>query len=342
MRKTLIILLSVAAVFGAGLLLYALLKGEKEAFIRTTGTVEGTEVNLSSKVSGEISYICCKEGDAVASGAIALRLESEDLRASMRQAVAAVSMAEADVLTALASIEAKEAEVKSSGAELNAAHAEYKMYASGAEQAKAELTRAEALFIGGFTSKADIDLKTNNYDALKAAVDAASARMDALEAKKAATAAALKMSKNQYESSKAALNGAKEGLSYFKAKLDDTVISSPISGVVVFKAAEAGEVVSPGSAILTLVDLNDLSVRTDIDESRIAQVKLGSEAVIKAQGKAFKGSVSEIGRYADFATQRDVVRGRQDIKTFRVKIRLKDTGGILKPGMTVDVEIPVS
>jgi len=57
-------------------------------------------------------------------------------------------------------------------------------------------------------------------------------------------------------------------------------------------------------------------------------------------GKAFRGKVSEIGRYAEFATQRDVTRGRQDIKTFRVKIKIDDKEGILKPGMTVSVEIP--
>jgi hypothetical protein len=54
----------------------------------------------------------------------------------------------------------------------------------------------------------------------------------------------------------------------------------------------------------------------------------------------FKGKVSELGRYAEFATQRDVTRGRQDIKTFRVKINIEDSAGLLKPGMTVEVEIP--
>lgn len=56
-------------------------------------------------------------------------------------------------------------------------------------------------------------------------------------------------------------------------------------------------------------------------------------------GRKFQGRVSEIGRYAEFATQRDVVRGREDIKTFRVKVRVDDPGGFLKPGMTVEVMI---
>jgi HlyD family secretion protein len=70
---------------------------------------------------------------------------------------------------------------------------------------------------------------------------------------------------------------------------------------------------------------------------------LGNDASVTVEsrpGKVFRGRVSEIGRYAEFATQRDVTRGRQDIKTFRVKIKVDDKEGILKPGMTVSVEIP--
>jgi hypothetical protein len=51
----------------------------------------------------------------------------------------------------------------------------------------------------------------------------------------------------------------------------------------------------------------------------------------------FKGTVSEMGRYAEFATQKDVSKGRQDIKTFKIKITVPDSGGFLKPGMTVQV-----
>ena len=69
---------------------------------------------------------------------------------------------------------------------------------------------------------------------------------------------------------------------------------------------------------------------------------LNAVAMIRTEGESkrvFKGRVSEIGRYAEFATQRDVLRGRQDIKTFRVKIDIDDPAGILKPGMTVEAEI---
>ncbi|MEK7851937.1 MAG: efflux RND transporter periplasmic adaptor subunit, partial [Deltaproteobacteria bacterium] len=91
------------------------------------------------------------------------------------------------------------------------------------------------------------------------------------------------------------------------------------------------------------VDLEDLWVRADIEETLIGRVRVGEEAVISIDGMpgiSFKGTVAEIGREADFATQRDVTRGRQDIKTFGVKIKTTDKTGALKPGMTVMVNIP--
>jgi len=57
--------------------------------------------------------------------------------------------------------------------------------------------------------------------------------------------------------------------------------------------------------------------------------------------KKIEGKVSEIGRYAEFATQRDVKHGTQDIKTFHVKMHFTDAERFLKPGMTVNVEIPL-
>jgi len=121
------------------------------------------------------------------------------------------------------------------------------------------------------------------------------------------------------------------------------MITSPIAGTVVFRAFEEGETITPGVTVLTIVDMDNLYVRLDIDETRISGVVLGKEAEITLEGlpgRVIKGRIMEIGRYAEFATQRDVVRGRQDIRTFRVKIDAGDHGGVLKPGMTVSVRMP--
>ena len=106
------------------------------------------------------------------------------------------------------------------------------------------------------------------------------------------------------------------------------------------KAYEPGEYVSAGSTILTIVNLKDIWVRVDVDETQVSKIKLGDLVKIKVDSlpkEEFTGRVSEINSEGAFATQRDVRRGRQDIKTFRVKVKVDEPRGVLKQGMTATV-----
>ena len=106
---------------------------------------------------------------------------------------------------------------------------------------------------------------------------------------------------------------------------------------------EEGEVVSPGTSILTIVDPSTLWVRFDLEQRFVTKVRVGTKARVWLEhhpDMVFDGEVFDIGREGEFAVERDVTRGRQDIKTFRTRIKINDPKGILKPGMTVMVEIP--
>lgn len=311
--------------------------------VRVVGIVEGPEVNLSTKVSGRISELCCKEGDEVREGSLALKLENTDLQAAAAQALAGVEKANADVKVSEAAIGSVRASLASAEADIKNAGAEVERARVQMEEAGRQRDRAQALFKQEYISREALESAVANYDVSAANHASSKARLAAAQSRKDAAAAQLLSSENQLRSAQAAVRQAEANLSFNRARLADTIITSPVSGVVVFRALEKGETVSPGAAVLTVVDLSNLFVRTDIDESLIGNVVLHGGADIKIEGmpgRIFKGKVSEIGRYAEFATQRDVSRGRQDIKTFRVKIKLEDTDGILKPGMTVEVEIP--
>ena len=344
MKKLIIISLAIIVLIGIIILFIFFKKGEKDNLLHTTGIVEGTEVNLSAKTAGKISELCCKEGDVVKEGNVVVRLESDDITASVKQAKAGIERAKAEVNVSESAIENSKANIESAEAEVKNAEADMERARAQMEEAKRQMERASALYKDGFISKEDLDLKTTSYDTAVSGHEASKAKLNASISKKDAAAAQLNTSISQLYSSKARLKEAEAGLSYQMAKLNDTIIKAPISGTVVFKAAEKGEIVSAGITILTIVDLGNLWIRVDMEETLIGHVELGTEAFIKAEGikdRTFKGNVSEIGRYAEFATQRDVTRGRQDIKTFRVKIKLGDKSGILKPGMTVRVDVPI-
>ena len=342
MKKRVIVIIAVLALAGVFFVLYHL-REKDDGAVRTSGIVEGVEVNLASKISGRISELCCSEGESIQEGQVAVRLESSDLKASVEQTAAGVERARADVSAAEAGIETAKANILNTEAEIKSAEAELEKARVQKDEAKRDMQRADELFRKDFIAKASFDQAVSLYDTTVAAEKAAAAKLKAAIAGENAAAAQLDASVSQLNASSARLKESEAALAYSRSKLDDATIYSPASGAVIFKALEKGENVTPGSVILTIVELAGLYVRADIEETMVGSVTLGSDASVTIEslpGKVFKGKVSEIGRYAEFATQRDVTRGRQDIKTFRVKIRVGDTGGILKPGMTVSVEIP--
>jgi HlyD family secretion protein len=211
------------------------------------------------------------------------------------------------------------------------------------ELAKKEMDRANTLYKQEFISKDSVDIVVTQYNASVADYESSKSILASAYSKRDAASAQLRTAESQLKSAEADLKQSEANLAYNLARLDYATITSPISGTVLLKALEKGEAVSPGMTVLTIVDMKDLYARVDIDETLIDNVVLNSEASISPGGtpkRIFRGRVAEIGRYGEFATQKEVTRGRQDIKTFRVKIRFGNTGGVLKPGMTVEVEIP--
>ncbi len=334
-----IIIIAVAA-----LLVFFFSRGGKSpGYITTSGIIEGIETNISTVVPGTISYICCSEGDAVRQGDVVLRLVNNDLRALVEQAKAGVEKAKADAMVLRSAIKSSKADIASAVADIKSSEADMKGALARMEEAKRQMDRASALYTRKVISKESLDTAMTNYKTAAANYKSSEARLAASYSRKNAADAQLKTAENRLDAAWAAVRQSEANLAYTRARLSYAIIKSPLSGTVVFKALEKGETVSPGMTVLTIVNLKNLYARIDLEETRIGDIKLNGPAAVRTEdipGRVFKGKISEIGRYAGFATQRDVSRGRQDIKTFRVKVALEDPAGLLKPGMTVEVEIP--
>jgi RND family efflux transporter MFP subunit len=140
--------------------------------------------------------------------------------------------------------------------------------------------------------------------------------------------------------SRGAVAAAQASVRYYADQLADTTIRSPITGIVVNKNLEVGEWVTPGTAILTIDDLSTIWARVDVEETDLASIRVGGPAQVTMPGsptRVYSGRVMAIGQEGQFATETDVRRGRQDIRTFYVKVRLLQAGTDLKPGMTAEV-----
>jgi HlyD family secretion protein len=125
-------------------------------------------------------------------------------------------------------------------------------------------------------------------------------------------------------------------------RLGYTEIHAPIDGIVDVRAVRPGEVVNPGQAMLTLINLDDLWVRADVEETYIDRIVIGQKLTVRLpSGVEVPGSVFYRGADAGFATQRDVSRTKRDIKTFEVRLRVDNRERRLAVGMTAYVLLPV-
>ena len=313
------------------------------AGLQVSGIVEAPEVNVSSMIPGRIVKMTCKEGDAVEKGVSLIELDNNELKAAEGQAKAQIERAKADILVANATVESARANIESIKAESRSAQAVLDKAKALLANADRDKDRYTALSKEQAVARSAYDTVITTYEAARAEADGAKAKLSQEHARMNSALAQMDTAKSQNIAALANLKQAEAGLALAQARLEQSVILSPLSGTVVYKALEEGEAVSAGMTILTLVDLHQLTVRIDVEETHIGELTLNQSVTIISEGgsgKSFSGKIISINPYAEFATQKDVTRGRQDIKTFKVNIHVDDPDGFLKPGMTVDVNVP--
>jgi HlyD family secretion protein len=127
-----------------------------------------------------------------------------------------------------------------------------------------------------------------------------------------------------------------------KTQLGYTEIRSPLNGVVTTKNVESGEVVNPGTPVVTVSDIDHLWMNIYIPETQTGLVKLGQAVRVRADSfpnEAFNGTVTFVSSESEF-TPKTIQTPEERIKlVYRVKVSLENTRQKLKPGMPADAEI---
>ncbi len=119
---------------------------------------------------------------------------------------------------------------------------------------------------------------------------------------------------------------------------------SPVAGIVTQKLADAGEILAPRTPIVSIVDLDHAWANIYIDEPLIPRVRLGQPATIftDAGGTGLTGTVTFINPKAEF-TPRNVQTAEERSKlVYRIKVSVDNKQGILKPGMPVEADVPLT
>lgn len=284
-----------------------------------------TYVNIGANAFGKITKLYVKEGDKVKAGTLLAQLENVQSAADVAATRAALSTASTDALAATAGL-------KTAQADFNRARAE-------TERARLDYERAEGLFKSQLIARAEFDAKKAAYEAAAAGVEQTEARVNQARA--------------QAESASGRITQTRAQLTRASDVLGKTSYAAPFDGTITNLPVREGETVvigiqnSPGSTLMTLADMSTITAEVKVDETDIVNVKLGQAAEVLIDAipkKTFKGVVTQIGdnamiRSTGLATTQSTGGASQEAKDFKVVVTLQDPPENLRPGLSCTAKI---
>ncbi len=156
--------------------------------------------------------------------------------------------------------------------------------------------------------------------------------------KKGSTIQSLQGAEADLEQSKAALKQSELQLSKYQVR-------APSDGTLILNNVSIGYIVNTGTSVGTISDLNDLWVKVYIPQKHLNDIKLNQEISLispAAKDISIKGKVVYIASESEFTPKNTETNDAKENTVFKVKIKLLDNIEKLKPGVTVNVNIPVS
>jgi HlyD family secretion protein len=155
--------------------------------------------------------------------------------------------------------------------------------------------------------------------------------------KKGSTNQTIKASEADLEQSQVSLDQAKLVLSKYN-------IQAPVNGTYMLRNVDIGDIVNAGASVATLSDLADLWTRFYIPQKYIGDIKLDQEIGLQSPalpGQTIKGKIIYIASEAEFTPKNVETSEAKENTVFKLKVKILDHLESLKPGMTLDAEIPV-
>ena len=139
------------------------------------------------------------------------------------------------------------------------------------------------------------------------------------------------------------IEAAQAELEAVEARLADTVITAPISGVVLERVVEPQEVVSPGTPILTMVSPDDLYLKIYVPNVEMGRLRIGNPARIAPDAfpdERFEAQVITISARSEFTPKNVETREQRINLVFEVKLgRFDNAERRLRPGMTAEAVV---
>jgi HlyD family secretion protein len=307
-----------------------------------TGTIEGTEVNITARISARILGVKVHEGDAVTSGQLLVELDCADQEAALAEARARLATAVANVEVAEASASAAKGSTSAAKRTVLAAAAERRAAEVNRSYISDEATRLRKLHQSGAITGAQLDeIVTRSADATQR-TQAVEANREAAEARAAAAYRNELAAAAQIEAAKTTVQALKALVRRADLMVAECRLISPLAGVVLTRSFEPGEVVLPGANLLTLIDLSEVRATFYLPNAELAAAAPGRKAAVRADaypGEVFAGTIKHVAAKAEFTPKNVQTREDRDRLVYAVEVTIPNRNGRLRPGMPVEVTI---
>ncbi len=347
-----------------------------EGFASSNGRLQLQNIDVASLRAGRVSQVLVHEGDLVEKGTPLVTLSSEELDTQLQGAEAAKSQAEAAKSQAEGrKSQAQAAKARAEGAVTRAMGTEkraeggYARTQGGVNQADAviaakkaqlqialdNLNNTKALRKDNLVSIAELQQREQAYQAAKAEVLAAQAakaqaaaggteaQAGIAEAQSgiAEAKAAVAEAQAGIEQAQAGINQAQSQINRVKSIQSDMYVRAPQAGRVEYRIVEVGNVIAPGSKVVTLVDPNDVYLEIFLPTDSSNQVQIGSPARIVLDGikAVLPAKVSFVANQSQFTPKSVETKNEREKMMYRVKLSLDPQVAsryqtLLKGGMT--------
>lgn len=277
----------------------------KESEFDAQGTFEATEIIVSAEATGRILCFDVEEGSTVEAGNIVGAIDSTQLHLQRRQLIAQQSA----LLSSRPDVKKQVASIREEIA-----------------KQKSELARVENMLRDGAATQKQYDDIGAHIRILEGKLEAALSTLD----------------KNT-----SSINENSVAIEAQIAALDDRIakcrINSSVSGTLLVKYAQAGEMASPGKPLMKVANLNEIFLRAYFTSEQLANITLGDTVTVIAdfggdERYSYEGRITWIASENEFTPKSIQTRDSRANLVYAVKIAVKNDGR-LKVGLAGEVKL---
>ncbi|HEX9061294.1 MAG TPA: efflux RND transporter periplasmic adaptor subunit [Clostridia bacterium] len=272
------------------------------------------EIQVASKIAGKVTAVKADVGEKVQSGQVLFTLDASDLNAQLQQQQAALRYNEANL---------QKAEDSSIKQQLLQAQQTLQNAQIAYDNQKSSYDHNKELYDQGAISKQALDNEKQKLDNDVVALNSARDTVDLIKNK---------VGPQSVDAASAQVSQAQAGVNSASLQLQNSTITSPISGTVSVRNVDVGEMTNSSTPAYTVIDTKTMTAKVNVPDKMISKVKKGQTVPVKISAldnKSINGIVDSLSPAADSKTQ-----------MYEIKINIDNSDDSIKPGMFARVILP--